>query len=61
MKKSDYKLKISPLAQQDLKQIFDYIAVDLYNPTAAIEQINDFEKAFENICLFPESCSYITN
>ena len=61
MKKSDYKLKISPLAQQDLKQIFDYIAVDLYNPAAAIEQINDFEKAFENICLFPESCPYITN
>lgn len=42
MKKSDYKLQISPLAQQDLKQIFDYIAVDLYNPAAAIEQINDF-------------------
>ncbi len=44
-----------------MKQIFDYIAVELCNPTAAIEQIDDFEKAFENVCVFPESCPYISN
>ena len=31
------------------------------NPTAALGQINDFEKAFENVCTFPESCPYINN
>ena len=61
MKKSDFKLKISPLAENDLHQIIDYIAIELSNPAAAIEQINDFEKAFENICIFPESCPYISN
>ena len=61
MKKSDFKLKIAPMAENDLNQIFDYIAIELSNPYAAIEQINAFEKAFENICMFPESSPYISN
>ncbi|MBE5749656.1 MAG: type II toxin-antitoxin system RelE/ParE family toxin [Clostridiales bacterium] len=61
MENKKYKLKIFPLARQDMEQIFEYIAVDLCNITAAIGQINDFEKAFENICNFPESCPYINN
>ena len=56
-----YQLKIFPLARLDMEQIFDYIAVELCNPTAAIKQINDFEKAFENVSLFPESCPCIKN
>ena len=56
-----YQLKIFPMAQLDMEQIFDYIAVELCNPTAAMEQINDFEKAFENVRAFPKSCPYINN
>ena len=47
------------MARLDMEQIFNYIAVELCNPKAAIGQINDFEKAFENVCTFPESCPYI--
>lgn len=61
MENNKYELKIFPLAQQDMEQIFDYIAVELCNPTAAIGQINDFEKALENVCVFPESYPYINN
>ena len=61
MENNKYQLKIFPLAQLDMKQIFDYIALELCNPTAAIGQINDFEKAFENVCAFPEICPYINN
>ena len=61
MEKNKYQLKIFPMAQLDMEQIFDYIAVELCNPTAAIWQINDFEKAFDNVCTFPESCPYINN
>lgn len=61
MENNKYQLKIFPMARLDMEQIFDYIAVELCNPTAAIEQINDFEKAFENVCTFPESCPYINN
>lgn len=31
------------------------------NPTAAIGLIDDLEKAFDNICVFPESCPCINN
>lgn len=61
MENNKYQLKIFPMARLDMEQIFDYIAVELCNPTAAIGQINDFEKAFENVCAFPESCPYINN
>lgn len=61
MGNNKYQLKIFPMAQLDMEQIFDYIAVELCNPTAAIGQINDFEKAFDNVCTFPESCPYINN
>lgn len=61
MKNNQYQLKIFPLAQLDMEQIFDYISVELCNPTAAIRLINDFEKAFKNVCAFPESCPYINN
>lgn len=59
--KNKCALTIFPLAQRDMEQIFKYIAVELCNPTAAIGQINDFEKAFDNVCGFPESCPYIQN
>ena len=59
MENNKYQLKIFPMARLDMEQIFDYIAVELCNPTAAIGQINDFEKAFENVCTFPESCPSI--
>ena len=58
---SKYTLKVFPMAQKDMEQIFEYIAVQLCNPTAAIGQINDFEKAFESVCAFPESCPQIQN
>ena len=61
MKNNKYQLLISPMAQLDMEQIFDYISFKLLNPTAAIGLINDFEKAFDNICTFPESCPYINN
>ena len=56
-----FTLKIFPLAKLDMEQIFNYIAIELSNPAAAIKQINDFESAFKNICDFPESCPYINN
>ncbi len=44
-----------------MENIFAYISKELKNPVAAIKQIDDFEKAFDNICTFPESCPFIDN
>lgn len=61
MENKKYQLKIFPKAKLDMEQIFDYIAVELCNPTAAIGQINDFEKAFEKVCIFPEGFPFVNN
>ena len=58
---NSYELHIFPSAQADMEQIFEYISVILSNPSAALDQINDFEKAFDYICAFPGSCPLINN
>ena len=55
------RLKIYPLAQSDLEGVFAYISETLKNPTAAAALIDDFEKAFDTICMFPESCPFVDN
>lgn len=58
---SDYRLRIFPLAQADLESIFRYISTELKNPTAAINLIDEFGKAFDNVCAFPKSCPFVYN
>lgn len=61
MEKNKFKLKIFPLAQLDLEQIFNYIAIDLCNPTAANGLIDEFENAFKTVCEYPQSCPRVNN
>ncbi len=58
---NSYRLKIFPMAQRDMADIFAYIAEELKNPTAALHQIDGFERAFATVCAFPESCPLIDN
>ncbi len=58
---NNFRLKIFPLAQADMESIFAYISDELKNPSAAAGLIDDFEKAFENVCAFPESCPLVDN
>lgn len=44
-----------------MEQIFDYIAFELCNPTAALNLIDEFKKAFDNACAFPDSYPLIQN
>ena len=54
-------LKFYPSAERDLEEIFQCISIKLCNPDAAFNLINEFEKAFDNICYFPESCPLVNN
>ena len=56
-----FSLKIYPIAKSDLEGIFEYISNVLLNPIATINLINEFEKAFDKVCLFPNSCPFINN
>lgn len=41
-----YKIEITELAQNDLDSIVEYIAVQLANPTAAGDFLNEVEKCY---------------
>ena len=49
------KLHISPEAQSDLQGIKEYIAVELENPTAALNTVSRITRAIRNLSDFPAS------
>ena len=49
----DRTLFYSPLAKQDLDEIFDYIAYELENPSSATETVNAILDAAESLEGFP--------
>lgn len=61
MENKKLQVEIFPLAEQDMQDIFQYISVNLSNPSAALRLIGDFENAFDRISSFPESCQLIQN
>jgi len=44
-----------PKAQEDLENIFSYIAIELVNPEAASNLIDKFDDKFNELLLFPLS------
>lgn len=50
-----------PKAQEDLENIFSYIALVLVNPEAASNLIEKFESKFNELLLFPLSYPLIKN
>lgn len=56
-----YKLLISGDARRDLDEIFEYIAEELANPSAAVRLIDKIRSALDNVRAFPDSCPKINN
>jgi len=50
------ELILSDVAEEDFKNIHDYIAEKLFNIKAANDLLDAFENAFDMIISFPESC-----
>lgn len=48
------KVKISPLARADMREIGDYISRELRNPGAALRMIQRFREAIKQLTEFPE-------
>lgn len=53
--------KLLPKAKLDLESIFQYIALELVNPEAALELIEKFETKFKGICKFPKAYPLLIN
>ncbi len=49
----EHKIIVTPSAEEDMQNIFDFIAKD--NISKAIEMIDIFEKKFDALAMFPKS------
>ena len=54
-----YRVKIVPKAEEDLDDIFYYIALELNNTRAAENMINKFSDHIIRLQAFPFSCSLV--
>ena len=50
---SQYKLKLTFLAQEDLDEIFFYISENLKAPVAANNLMDEIIDGIQSLCLFP--------
>jgi len=59
MPNSNYTLKFTPKAEEDLDGIYGYIAIKLFAETAAESLMDKIENAFMRLEEYPFSCSYV--
>ena len=59
MPNSNYKLKFTPKAEEDLDEIYGYIATKLFAETAAESLMDKIENAFMRLEEYPFSCSFV--
>lgn len=56
-----YTLKITPAAYNDIESVLKYLSMNLTNPDAAANLLDEIENKMQEICFFPFSypdCSY---
>lgn len=49
-----YKIKLTPLATQDIEQLGDYIAFQLENPTAALNTMQGIRQTISSLQIMPQ-------
>ena len=59
MEKSNFEIKITPAANNDLEEIYRYISVELFAEDAAVSLLNRIEKNIMRLKHFPYSGSYL--
>lgn len=59
MPNSNYKLKFTRKAEEDLDEIYGYIATKLFAETAAEALMDKIENTFMRLEKYPFSCSFV--
>lgn len=59
MVKSNYNIKFTPKAAEDLDEIYSYISTKLFAEMAAVNLMNKIESSIMRLKEFPLSCSYV--
>ncbi|SCZ79014.1 type II toxin-antitoxin system RelE/ParE family toxin [Acidaminobacter hydrogenoformans] len=60
MEKSRYTIRLTPIADQDIEEISDYIAYELKNEIAAVDFLKKLEHQILRLEEFPMSCELVT-
>jgi plasmid stabilization system protein ParE len=55
------KIRVSPEAANDLREIKEYIAVELENPAAAVSTVSKITKAIRGLAKFPDIGAYLSS
>ena len=58
---SKWSYRLTEKADADLDDIVQYIAVELSNPKAASDFVDELQSAIEEACSFPKSGSLVSN
>lgn len=59
MESKEYSLKFTPKAEEDLDEIYGYIANNLFAPEAAENLMDKLENSILRLKAFPYSCSLV--
>ena len=59
MPNNNYSLKFTPIALQDLDEIFSYISTKLFAESSALKLIDNIENSIMKISHFPFSCNLV--
>ncbi|MBU3112569.1 type II toxin-antitoxin system RelE/ParE family toxin [Clostridium lacusfryxellense] len=59
MQINEYKVKFTPVAEDDLDQIYEYIVNKLFAETAASRLMEKIETGIMRLGQFPFSCSHV--
>ena len=54
-----HKIRITKPAQDDMREIYNYIAKDLQNPKAAISRISAIDKAVQSLNSMPSRYPFV--
>ena len=58
---NNYSLVIYPTAAKDIENICHYLSIELSNPTAAKNLLDELYSSFERVLLFPKMYPVIDN
>lgn len=59
MEDKEYSIKFTAKAEEDLDEIYDYIAHNLFEPKTAESLMERFENRIIRLKAFPFSCSFV--
>jgi toxin ParE1/3/4 len=59
MEENRYTIKVTPIAFEDLDEIYGYISNELYNEGAADNTMQKIEASIMRLKDFPFSCSFV--